>query len=334
MGWQNFYSDKLFTDIGATDTTITMSIPPSVTSGRLVIEPRNATQREIISYSGVSGSQLTGVVRGTGGTSARAHTKNSLVEMNVVAQDLTDALAVPNDIQTRFLESTSNFVASGLVVTATTGFSVSVSSGVAYLSGARISFSTSPLTFIANRDIYIDAQGNSTFITSTVTNGATAPALSAGRTRIAKVVTNASVVSSIQQWGVDNAATTGQVNYIYNTSPNAAPIFAYANAGSAGGTFYYRNQGGVKEFWGSTTSLVASGTAPQTLPYIINFPSSFFNVITSAQINAAPGTAANSAQIYIAPNAVVTTTSWLFYLSSQTGTNGTTSRADVSIRGF
>lgn len=90
MGYQNFFATTLFTDIGAADTTITLTTAPSKTSGRLVLEARNPTQREIIRYSGVSGNQITGVLRGQGDTTAKSHTKNSLVEMNLTAQDIQD----------------------------------------------------------------------------------------------------------------------------------------------------------------------------------------------------------------------------------------------------
>ena len=88
MGYQNFFATRLFTDIGAADTTITLENPPTPTSGRLVLEARNTSKREIISYTGVSGNDITGVTRGVGGTSATDHAKNSLVELYVVAEDL------------------------------------------------------------------------------------------------------------------------------------------------------------------------------------------------------------------------------------------------------
>lgn len=90
MGYQNFFATKLFTDIGAADTVITLETPPIETSGRLVLEARNPTQREIIKYTGVSGNQITGVTRGQGGTTAKTHLKNALVEMNMTAGDISD----------------------------------------------------------------------------------------------------------------------------------------------------------------------------------------------------------------------------------------------------
>ncbi len=92
MAYQNFFATKLYTDIGAADTTITLETVPTATSGRLVLEARNATQREIIKYTGVAGNTITGVTRGQGGTTAKSHLKNALVEMNATAQDLQDVV--------------------------------------------------------------------------------------------------------------------------------------------------------------------------------------------------------------------------------------------------
>ena len=90
MAFQNFFAAKLFADIGSGDTTITLDTAPTATSGRMVLEARNPSQREVIKYTGVSGNQLTGVARGQGGTSAKSHLKNALIEMNLTSEDLQD----------------------------------------------------------------------------------------------------------------------------------------------------------------------------------------------------------------------------------------------------
>lgn len=90
MRYQNFYATRLFTDIGASDTTIELEAAPVATSGRLTLEARNATQREIVKYTGVSGNQITGVTRGQGGTAAKPHPKGALAEMNLTAEDIED----------------------------------------------------------------------------------------------------------------------------------------------------------------------------------------------------------------------------------------------------
>lgn len=94
MAYQNFFATRLFTDAGAADSTLTLETAPSVTTGTLVLEARNPTQREIVTYTGVSGNQVTGVTRGVGGTTAKAHIKTALVEMNLTAEDLTAALGL------------------------------------------------------------------------------------------------------------------------------------------------------------------------------------------------------------------------------------------------
>jgi len=90
MAFQNFFATRLATEIGTSDTTITLETAPSVTSGRLTLEARNPTQREIIEYTNVSGNDITGVTRGACGTTAKTHIQNSLVEMNAVGEDLQD----------------------------------------------------------------------------------------------------------------------------------------------------------------------------------------------------------------------------------------------------
>lgn len=198
MGYQNFFATRLFTDIGAADTTITLENPPTPTSGRLVLEARNTSKREIISYTGVSGNDITGVTRGVGGTSATDHAKNSLVEMNVVAEDLSDALAVPSDIITRFNETISDHVASGLVVTDDTGLTADISAGVAYINGIRLNISAvNNRTFTASKDTYVDLGDNGVLDYNEVSNGAAAPALAANHLRLAKVVTNATDTTSV-----------------------------------------------------------------------------------------------------------------------------------------
>lgn len=90
MGYQNFFATKLAADVGTSDVVMTLETVPTATSGRLVLEARNPTQREIIKYTGVAGSTITGVTRGQGGTSAKTHVKNALVEMNATSEDLQD----------------------------------------------------------------------------------------------------------------------------------------------------------------------------------------------------------------------------------------------------
>lgn len=201
MGYENFYATRLFTDIGAADDTITLEQAPAETSGRLTLEARNPTKREIISYTGVSGNDITGVSRGQGGTAATTHIKGALVEMNVTAEDLDDALGVPEDIETRFNEIVGDHVASGMVWTDDTGLNADMSAGVVYINGLRLSVgAVSNHAFTASKDTYIDIGDNGTLDYNEVANGAAAPALAASHIRLARVVTSGTDTTSVANY--------------------------------------------------------------------------------------------------------------------------------------
>ena len=61
---ESFYSTTLASAVTAGQTTIPVITAPNITSGYLVLESANSTNREIILYTGVSGTTLTGVTRG------------------------------------------------------------------------------------------------------------------------------------------------------------------------------------------------------------------------------------------------------------------------------
>lgn len=208
MGYQNFYATRLFTDIGSSDVTITVEVPPTETAGRLVLEARNPTQREIISFTGVSGSQITGVTRGIGGTTAKAHIKGSLVEMNLTAEDIEDALGVPSDIVTRFDENLADFVQSGCVWSQVSLLAGTMTAGVIYIGGNRVVISAiASNSFTASKDTYVDIDVSGTVYYTPVANGATTGfPLTAGRIRLAKVVTNTTTITSVTTTGVDGIA--------------------------------------------------------------------------------------------------------------------------------
>ncbi len=60
---ESFYETTIASAITAAQTTISVTTAPNITSGYLVIEA-NTSNREIIKYTGVSGTSLTGCVRG------------------------------------------------------------------------------------------------------------------------------------------------------------------------------------------------------------------------------------------------------------------------------
>ena len=81
-----------------------------------------------------------------------------------------------------------------------------------------------------------------------------------------------------------------------------------ANAGTAGGTMYYMNLGGIKMLWGTTASTLASTNGNN---YGITFPTSFFTTVQMgmATLQSMNGTAAQMVGVntYSATSANITT---------------------------
>jgi len=210
MAYQNFYATKLTNDINDTQDTITLNSPPTVYPGNLVINARNASQREIISYTAIAGSTVTGVSRGQQGTTARSHIGGTIVEMNATAEDFTDALNTPNDIRLRAADTIEDFIAEGLVWSQTSGLTGEMTAGVAYINGYRVVMdAVASYVFPTSKDIYIDLDYGGTLYYEDETNGAAQPALNAVRLRIAKVVTDGSGITSVTNFAIPAAHLSG-----------------------------------------------------------------------------------------------------------------------------
>ena len=70
---------------------------------------------------------------------------------------------------------------------------------------------------------------------------------------------------------------TGLVNYTDLLSTIfSGQIQSYTNSGSAGGTFYYINLGGLKLLWGISASVNSTTT---NTGYVVTFPSGFFSSV-------------------------------------------------------
>jgi len=62
----------------------------------------------------------------------------------------------------------------------------------------------------------------------------------------------------------------------------AGGVTSYANGGSASGTFYYINLGGMKLLWGSGNVATLSGTAPQSATVTVTVTAAGFSTIQNA----------------------------------------------------
>ena len=204
MAYENFFVTKLGTAIGAADTTITLDLVPTVTSGYLVIDPKNSSTREIIRFTGVSGSTITGVTRGLSPTPASPHLSGAIVQMNVVAQDLEDALNVNSNVTNYFNDLFGDGVAlTGTVWTLTSGLTGSMTTGYIYINGQRIQApAIASKIFPALKDTYVDFDTNGNPVYTSVDVNAGEPALAADRVRGSKVTTSGSLITSIDNVAV------------------------------------------------------------------------------------------------------------------------------------
>lgn len=105
-----------------------------------------------------------------------------------------------NDTQTMALHTKdfiSDTVISGCLPATSATLISDISAGVAYSQGRRIVKLVTSRTYTASKDTYVDLKGDGTYIFSEVLNAAAAPAVTADSIRLAKVVTDATAITSV-----------------------------------------------------------------------------------------------------------------------------------------
>ena len=109
-----------------------------------------------------------------------------------------DAFDDNTNIVTRWDESFNNYVISGLLPPTTTGTLTSTTTaGVAYIDGTRVSKDATAHLYTASKDTYVDLSSTGTYTYSEVVNGGAKPATASNSIRLAKVVTDATEVTSV-----------------------------------------------------------------------------------------------------------------------------------------
>lgn len=212
MAFQNFYATKLKDPMTSVDNTFTVVIPPTVTTGYLVIDPRNVSQREVISFTNVSGNTLTGVSRGLSPTTAKSHLAGVLVEMNVTSQVLDAATNINSNLSQYTDELLSNAIVSGAVWSTSASLTTSMTGGVGYINGVRFTIpAIATKTFPASQDTYVffDINGAPTY--TSVANNAAKPATPGNNVLNYKVVSSASAVTSVIDFS-DKAITNDKIS--------------------------------------------------------------------------------------------------------------------------
>lgn len=182
VGTSNAFQTTLNGNITDSDSSITLTTATGlVAPGVLVIDRTNGvtstpTQREYITFTGISTNTLTGVTRGVAGSTAQAHNSGAIVEeiMSVTHWgDLKDFLEVSHDASGNIVTSTAtisilrnwtHFNVSGASITgvypsgASGGYLISQGNGIAPV------YTASPVSNLTNanmanrtRNIFIPA---------------------------------------------------------------------------------------------------------------------------------------------------------------------------------
>lgn len=91
---QNFYKATVSTAWAAGTGNRYVSVLPTPSAGRLVVNPSDISKREIVSYTATGtdsgGNYITISARGVGGTTDQTHDVNEPVRMNLTAQHYSD----------------------------------------------------------------------------------------------------------------------------------------------------------------------------------------------------------------------------------------------------
>lgn len=116
----------------------------------------------------------------------------------IVAGSVADA-AFATNVNPRLRDGAwmANWIESGGYTASFTGLQWTMPSGVAWVSGYRTPFTGQTYTVAISSDIYYYVNQNGVVASSAVANNATAPALPASNTFLAKVVSNATAITGI-----------------------------------------------------------------------------------------------------------------------------------------
>lgn len=139
-----------------------------------------------------------------------------------------------NSLRTFRDESILDHVVTGMTIATSVDLDSTITAGVAVIGGRRRATSSTPKSFTASKDTYVDLKADGTFRYTEVTNNNASPALGAGEMRIAIVITDADNITAVNQ---GDPQTTGPTvssailavcdslgNVIYPTDPTGGLI--------------------------------------------------------------------------------------------------------------
>lgn len=161
--WESSSANATQTVLGGTIndsvTTITLSsVSGLVAPGVLCIDREDGSQnstptkREYVTFTGINGLDLTGVVRGVAGSTAQSHSSGALVEAIMTVThwtDLVDFLQVEHNAAGRHVLSTAT-----ITYTETIKLAVTSTASVARIEGSNALFSTGTITNLSAASLF------------------------------------------------------------------------------------------------------------------------------------------------------------------------------------
>lgn len=191
-------------------------------------------------------NQLAAVING--GIDSTNIAANGVTTTNIADSNVTES-----KLTHRPSEYLPNHIASGCIVTQSSGASWSMTSGVVYMNGSRLAVSSTTGTATLSKDTYFDLLDNGNGTVSLVntsgnivTNGASSPSLASNSLRIAVVVTSASTITEVKRGIFDSNGVS-----VYN----AARLFLRITGGPAVSSIQTLVDG-------STNGIVSYGNVP------------------------------------------------------------------------
>jgi hypothetical protein len=269
---------------------------------------------------------------------------------NLAAGAVTNAkMATDIAPYTVLSETMQPFVASGFVIPTSGSLSATTPSGVAYITGKRLSVAADPHTYTASKDTYVDLDSTGALTYTAVSNNAASPSLAANSIRLGIVITSASAVTTVNQGdptavlpiasSVAYSVTDSLGNLICNRNPNPTLLgyreiltgFTSATAGNGAAitgltACPVQVPAGGARLKGTLYSYAAStaGVAGASVTGFIWETSVGTNGFATAQVGGVSNQSDNNvmlAQGYILASAGIHT--YLASYSSSTGTNAT-----------
>ncbi len=212
------FNTNIFAACDNNPTTVTLSVnavPPNIPC-ILTIDPGLSTE-ERVGVTG-SGTNTITVVRNYDGAGIYSHSVNAQVVDYVNPGVISDIIAIlesnfnsngtPKGMLTPdFSKTFANFVVSGLNPSVPgSSLTQTIPSGTVFWNGVETTIAADGgHTYTASQDTYVDVNPTSNVYTyNGVANNAAAPALTGNTIRIAKIITNGTVITTITQTGLDS----------------------------------------------------------------------------------------------------------------------------------